>query len=90
MARQRHLLVKVRTAPKRGRRFPCTSRCSFLKFLLTGARFSRSQTLLAASHPAQRKPGVMERGVDLEDRDERLWIPTVCVSGVMLADEDQR
>lgn len=43
-----------------------------------------------ASYPAQGKPGVTERGVDLGAGDQCLWIPTDCVSGVMLAAEDHR
>ena len=49
-----------------------------------GTRFTQPQLL-----PALGKPGVTEGGVDLGDRDHRLWIPTGCVSGVTLADEDQ-
>lgn len=53
-------------------------------------RSPRGHAPNAASHAAGRKLGVRQAGAGLGGRDQRLWIPTVCVPGVVLADDDHR
>lgn len=87
VVQQRHLLLDASAAPRGRRRLPRRPRSGFLR---SPPRTHASPRGPRSQLRPSRSPGKAWCGVGLGERDQRLWIPTVCVPGVVLADDDHR